>query len=153
MNTAKFQESIYIPASPETVYQLLADYRVGHPSILPKPYFADLRVVEGGYGDGTLIEVDMEVFGVKRSMRMQVSEPEPGHILAEKDVDTGTETEFIFEAQGEGCSLTIRTKMNFADGLGGYLEKLTTPMITRRIYRMELQNIVAHLQEAEMKIA
>lgn len=147
MNQAIFQESLYIPASPETVYGVLADYRVGHPSVLPKPYFVDLRVVEGGYGDGTIIDVDMEVFGIKQSMRMAITEVEPNHILAETDVNTGTETRFTFEPQGDGCFLTIRTTMNFADGLGGFLEKLTTPMISRRIYRQELKNVAEYVQK------
>ena len=38
-----------IPALVEAVYALLADYREGHPSILP-PAFSDFAVLEGGEG-------------------------------------------------------------------------------------------------------
>lgn len=146
MNKATFEESKLIHASPSAVYQVLADYRIGHLAILPEPYFTDMRVVEGGFGEGTVIDVDMEVFGVKRSFRMEITEPEKGKILAETDVETGTITHFIFDPATEGCYLTIRTTMYFADGIGGFIEKLTTPPITRSIYRKELQNIAQYLE-------
>jgi hypothetical protein len=146
MNTATFEESKLIYASPSAVYQLLADYRVGHMAILPKPYFTDMRVVAGGFGDGTVIDVDMEVYGLKRSLHMEVSEPEKGKVLVETDTETGTITHFIFDDSDEGCYLTIRTTMYFADGFVGFLEKMTTPAITRNIYRKELQNIAEYLE-------
>lgn len=42
MSTHKIQVSQVIAAPPAAVYGLLADYTVGHPSILPKPYFTRL---------------------------------------------------------------------------------------------------------------
>ncbi|MGB7341248.1 MAG: SRPBCC family protein [Phototrophicaceae bacterium] len=141
MNIATFEESRVIHANPAEVYQLLADYQHGHALILPKPYFVDLRVLEGGFGEGTIIDVDMEVFGVKRTMQMVVTEPEKGAILVEKEEATGTVTHFFFEPHAEGCYLRIRTTMIFGAGVIGFIEKLTTPVITRKIYREELQNI------------
>ncbi len=41
-----------IPAPAAAVYALLADYRDGHPRILP-PAFSDLTVLQGGIGAGT----------------------------------------------------------------------------------------------------
>jgi hypothetical protein len=152
MNTAIIEESGFIKAKPADVYNVLADYRVGHNAVLPKPYFVRMEVTEGGFGAGTAITVDMEVYGVKRTMRMRVTEPEKGHILEETDVDTGTQTHFIFDAVDGGTRLTIHTKMNFADGFRGFLEKLTTPAITRGIYKKELQNI-AEYTEAKLQTA
>ena len=37
-----------ISAPVRSVYDLIADYRNGHPRILPKPYFVSLHVEEGG---------------------------------------------------------------------------------------------------------
>ena len=55
--------SALIPAPPQNVYQLIADYRNGHPRILPKPYFIALHVEKGGYGEGTIINYQMKVMG------------------------------------------------------------------------------------------
>jgi hypothetical protein len=146
MNTAIIEASAFLKARPADVYNVLADYRVGHNAILPKPYFVEMRVEEGGFGAGTAITVDMEVYGVKRTMRMRVTEPQKGYILEETDIDTGTQTHFIFDAAEGGTRLTIHTKMNFADGFMGFIEKLTTPAIIRNIYKKELQNIAEYLQ-------
>jgi hypothetical protein len=152
MNSTIIEESAFINASPSAVYNVLADYRVGHLAILPKPYFVDMQVKEGGFGAGTFITVDMEVYGAKRHFRMRVTEPQKGRILEETDVDTGTVTQFIFEPANDGCRLTIHTKMVFADGFMGLLEKLTTPAITRNIYKKELQNIADYLKAAPQTI-
>ena len=68
MHTAFIKESAIIPASTSAVYNVLADYRIGHLAVLPKPYFVDMRVIKGGFGAGTVVEVDMDVYGTKRSM-------------------------------------------------------------------------------------
>lgn len=148
MYSATFEESKVIQASPQTVYQLLADYQHGHPSILPKPYFTDMRVLEGGFGEGTVADVDMEVFGVKRTLHMTVTEPEKGKVLVETDTEAGIETHFIFEEVESGCLLTLRTTMKFASGVAGFIEKLTSPRITRGIYRKELELIAEHCEKS-----
>jgi len=147
MNTATFEESKWINASPAVVYNLLADYKNGHPTILPKPYFTDLRVVEGGIGAGTVIDVDMEVFGVKRTLHMEVTEPEKGRVIVEADHEAGTITHLICDPVDNGCLLTIRTTMQFGNGVMGFMEKLTTPRITRSIYRKELELIAERCEE------
>jgi hypothetical protein len=83
-------ESRIIGAPPETIYAILADYREGHPSILPQPYFKSLTVEEGGVGANTVLRVAMEVYGDKREFRLRVTEPEPGRVLMEEDPDAGT---------------------------------------------------------------
>ena len=49
-------------AAPERVYRIIADYRNGHPQILPKQ-FSNLCVDAGGYGAGTVIRFSMTVMG------------------------------------------------------------------------------------------
>lgn len=47
-----------IPVNPEKVYAVIADYEEGHHAILPKEYFSSMKVLKGGQGTGTVIEVD-----------------------------------------------------------------------------------------------
>ena len=49
---ASAERTVPVPAA--AVYALLADYRDGHPRILP-PAFSDLTVLRGGTGAGTVI--------------------------------------------------------------------------------------------------
>ncbi len=135
-----------IEASPARVYAILADYRNHHPNILPKPYFVRLEVTKGGRGAGTEFVADMNVYGSKRTFRMTVSEPEPGRVLAETDAKLGTHTTFTVDPVEGGAKskVTIATESKTSAGLGGWLESLTTPMIMRKIYREELQQLNAY---------
>lgn len=151
MNTTRVEESLFIPAPAEAVYAVLSDYRVGHPAILPKPYFVDLVVEEGGQGAGTKIRVEMNVMGAKRTMRMVVTEPEPGRVLAEEDAENGLYTTFTFEPiqNGQQTHLTIATDMKTRPGLAGFIERLMTTPMMHRIYRQELQQIVDYMQRSQ----
>lgn len=146
MPSATFSESREIAARPIAIYDLLIDYHEGHVSILPQPYFKDLRVLEGGIGAGTVFEADMAVFGIQRTLRMHVEEIEPGRRFRETDSATGTVTDFIIDPIAGGARLTLQTTMVFSDGLAGWVEKLTTPSITRMIYRKELALIAETLE-------
>jgi hypothetical protein len=64
-------------------YRLIADYRKGHPRILPERYFRNMQVEEGGYGAGTIVRFDMLAFGRIQHARSRITEPEPGRVLAE----------------------------------------------------------------------
>src|SRR5215475_11215426 len=75
-----------IKAPPQRLYELLADYHHGHPSILPRPEFRSLTVVQGGHGQGTVFDMQMRMLGRTRSLRGVVSEPEPGRRLVESYV-------------------------------------------------------------------
>jgi hypothetical protein len=46
--------SAHIAAAPAQVYAIIANYREGHPRILPKE-FSGLTVEQGGIGAGTII--------------------------------------------------------------------------------------------------
>ena len=79
------------------MYRILADYRDGHPRILPRPPFVDLEVERGGVGAGTIIRFRMKSFGRIRNVRAEIAEPEPGRILLETDLDTEAVTRFVVE--------------------------------------------------------
>lgn len=146
MHSAIIEASAIIKASPKDVYNVMADYRVGHLAVLPRPQFAGMDVIEGGFGEGTVIDVYMDVYGAKRTMHMRVTEPQKGRILRETDLNTGTVTDFTFEPVEGGCRMTIHTRMNFGEGFMAFLEKLTTPAIARGLYKRELQNVADYLK-------
>lgn len=130
------------------LYSLISNYHTGHPAILPSRYFKSLQVVQGGIGAGTIVDVEMEVYGAKAHYHLTVSEPEPGHILQEEDVKAGVVTTFTVEPLSQTESqVTIATTMRAAPGLKGWLEKQMNPPIMRRIYREELARLGAVAQE------
>ena len=101
-----------IHAPPKIVYGILADYRRGHPSILPRRGFLSLDVEEGGIGAGTVFRLRMKVIGVTRAMRARVTEPIPGQVLVETDESAGIRTTFDVRPDGTGqdARVTIRTQ-------------------------------------------
>src|SRR5262245_56834492 len=65
MITYQVTASAAMNAPAEQVYNIIADYRNGHPHLLPKQ-FSNLLVEEGGYGAGTRIRFQMTAFGQTR---------------------------------------------------------------------------------------
>ena len=127
------------------VYGILADYRVGHPSILPKRWFRSLRIVSGsGVGAGTVISFDMHVAGRTRTASAVVKEPEPGRVLTEFDVERGILTTFtVAPTTANRCIVTIETKLPERTGIFGHIERMFTTAVLRRIYREELSMLAA----------
>jgi hypothetical protein len=134
--------SALVPAPPETVYAILADYRSGHPRILPPKYFSSLKVERGGIGAGTLIRFRLHGFGPPREVRAEVTEPEPGRVLEERDAETGAVTRFTVERDGPRCRVTITTAWS-TPGFRGHVERLLAPPLLRRVYAEELARLAA----------
>ena len=136
-----------IEAAPERVYAVFSDYEQAHPAILPKPYFDELVIEEGGQGAGTVLRLRMKALGVENNYRLTVSEPEPGRRLVEADPDAGVQTTFLVEPRNGGrrsqVTITIDTKAS--PGLMGQVERLIVPPYTRRILRKELQLLANYL--------
>lgn len=129
-----------ISAPVRSVYDLIADYRNGHPRILPKPYFVSLQVEEGGYGAGTVINFQMQLMGRVQSFHSTITEPEPGHTLVETDMNTGAVTTFTVDPRSDGqeAFVTIRTTTNVPDGIPGKIQGWLTTWLLRPIYEKEL---------------
>lgn len=144
MFTAAESRTFKAPAA--KVYNLLADYRNGHPTILPKPTFADLTIERGGFGAGTVIRVTTVAMGQKRSLRLTVTEPEFGRILQEEDPDSGVLTHFIIEHAPEGSRLTIKSWWQPKPGLKSWLESWITAKFAGPLYRKELALIAAKVE-------
>ena len=135
--------SAIIPARRERVYSLLANYRDGHPRILPKQ-FSGLVVEEGGIGSGTVIRFEMNLLGKKKKFRAAIAEPEPGRMLVETYTDPeGTITTFAVDTGNAPADskVTITTELPVRNGILGSLEKMFATLLLRPIYRKELENL------------
>lgn len=137
-----------VPAAPKAVYDVLADYVDHHPQILPKPYFTSLAVERGGKGAGTVIRVQMNVLGAKRTLRMHVTEPLPGTVLQETDADSGTVTSFKVTPleDGKRSLVRIETEWRSKPGIAGKIEGFLNPLIARSIYKKELALLAAYVR-------
>jgi polyketide cyclase/dehydrase/lipid transport protein len=133
--------SAIVDAPAAVVYGIIADYRDGHPHILPKSYFTALEVEAGGVGTGTVIRVTMRVLGSTRTFRAAVTEPEPGRVLVERDLESGTTTTFTVEPVdgGAGTRVTFETELGRRGGVAGWLESVLTPSLLKPIYAQELE--------------
>ena len=135
---ASAERTVPVPAG--AVYALLADYRHGHPSILP-PAFSDLEVVRGGVGAGTEIRFAMTLGGRKQVVVASVDEPEPGRVLTETYQERGAVTSFTVDAVGNQSRVRIDTSWAPTQGLAGLVERLVMPRLFRKIYAQELDLI------------
>jgi len=132
----------HIGAPAERVYAIIADYRIGHPSILPSA-FRNFVVEQGGRGQGTLTRFDVRAFGRTQSFRHEVLEPEPGRVLVERDRDLGSRTTFTVDPAASGSTVTIRTELTSRGGLGGRIERFLSTRFLKRLYREELEKLEA----------
>jgi len=138
-----------ISSPAQRIYGLIADYRNGHPRILPKPYFVSLSVEQGGYGAGTVINFQMQLMGRIQLFHSTITEPDPGHILVETDMNTGAVTTFTVEPRLEGqeAFVTITTTTNVPDGIVGKIQGWLTSQLLRPIYLKELDQLAAVAKE------
>jgi hypothetical protein len=128
-----------MPAPPDRVFDLIADYRHGHPRILP-PAFTGLEVEEGGVGEGTVIRVGMRFMGRTETFRATVSVPEPGRVLVERVAgERPLVTTFIVEPDGTGSRVTITTESPGRRGLAGVIERYLTRRFLGGVYEAELE--------------
>jgi hypothetical protein len=131
-----------INAPAARIYGLIADYHRGHPTILPKQ-FSNLRVDSGsGVGAGTTIRFEVTVMGRTDRYKALVSEPEPGRVLVEKNVEPNDSvTTFIVDPVdgGRAADVTIRTELNARPGVLGVIEKFLIKRVMPGMYAEELR--------------
>lgn len=137
-----------LDAAPQAVYAVLADYQKAHPAILPKPYFEELVVEQGGQGAGTIFRLRMKVMGTEKNYRQVVSEPVTGQVLVETDPEQQVTTTFTVQPEpgGSGTRLTIATTTPASKGVAGWMERQIAPLVLRRIYQKEIQLLRAYLE-------
>jgi hypothetical protein len=129
-----------IPAPATAVYALLADYRDGHPRILP-PAFSDLTVLRGGTGAGTEIRFALKLAGRNQEIEARVDEPEPGRVLSETYPERSAVTCFTVDPAGTQSRVRIETSWESKRGLAGLIERFITPRLFRKLYAQELDLI------------
>jgi hypothetical protein len=140
MPMLRVSASADIAAPPAVIYELIADYKVGHPSIVP-PVFDNPIVLEGGRGAGTRIRYTVNAFGGSETSHARITEPEPGRVLVESVEERDIVTTFTVTPQADGKTrVTIATVYN-ARGLRGWVEMLVLPGFLRKTYVAELQLI------------
>jgi hypothetical protein len=80
-----------------------------------------------------------------------VSEPEPGRVLVERDIDSpqDIETTFTVDAveNGQKARVEIKTTMVPTPGLVGLSEQIIIPIINKQIYQKELKKLEAFAQK------
>jgi Polyketide cyclase / dehydrase and lipid transport len=136
---------VHAPA--QRVYDMIADYRNGHPRIIPPKYFTSLDVEEGGVGDGTVIRFTMRVLGSERTARARVTEPQPGRVLVETELTTGLVTTFTVAPVGTSAAdVKIETKMPQGPGIRGTVERWVAKAMLPRIYRDELALLASQVE-------
>ncbi len=141
-----------IDASAELAYAIIADYRDGHPQILPRPPFASLEVEQGGIGAGTIIRFQMRTLGSLRTFRASITEPEPGRTLVESDEAGNFVTTYTVERVGPNkARVTVATDMAVRGGLLGRFERYVVTRILSPVYAREIKQLetVARTRAAE----
>ncbi len=152
MSQTRFETSAVIDARPEEIYAILADYRDGHPQIVPKEYLRNLEVEVGGYGAGTIIRYHTRAFGVERPARAVVSEPEPGRVLVETETTSSIVTSFTVTPINDGRQSHVQIASEWKPGRNIFdaFQQAFYPLIMRRIYPKELSLIAAFVKTKAM---
>ena len=140
----RVKASARVDAPADVVYGIIADYRRGHPQILPQPYFEWLEVERGGRGEGTVLRFQMRVLGRTRVLRAAVTEPEPGRVIAET-YDDGGVTTFTVTPEGSGSRVRIETTAE-AKGIQGLVARLLAPRLLRPLFTDELARLDQYTQ-------
>jgi Polyketide cyclase / dehydrase and lipid transport len=123
------------------VYHVLRDYSEHHPKIMPPDHFSNLEVESGGLGAGTVFHITAKVAGKRQRLHMQVTEPEPGTVLCETNLDTGVVTQFTVSGNGSGTSVVRMSSEWEAHGLKGWLDRLFTPHVMRGLFNEQLEQL------------
>src|SRR5947209_18397282 len=151
MAQIKAKAAAILNARPEDAYTTIADYRQGHPDILPKENLYDLQVEQGGYGAGTIIRFKARILGVEQSFYQRVSEPEPGRVLVEQDIDSVQNVMTTFTVtpveHEQKSHVEISTMMNTSPGFKGFMERIIVPIINRQVYTKALRVLEAVAQK------
>jgi hypothetical protein len=146
--TVTVSSKVAAPAA--VVYNILADYN-HHRNILPPKFFPGLDIVEGGVGEGTRFTLHAMSFGGKTQMHMAVTEPEPGAVLVERDVNTGLVTTFTVKPISSTASeVTFETVWQPQPGLKGAIDRYTTPFFMRMVYRQEMKILDKYAQQVRL---
>ena len=141
-----------VPASPETVFTVLADYNEKRPLILT-PNFIRYKVESGGQGSGTIVSYRFRAANRERAYRMRVDEVIKGKELMERDRNSSLVTTWTVSPRDDGrqTHVQVTTQWESGSGVGGFFERAFAPLGLHRIYDQMLdmlETLVVH-REAE----
>lgn len=131
-----------IAASPDDVFDALADYSGTRPKLQPE-HFSEYEVREGGDGEGTVVHWKLQATSKRvRDCLLDVTEPADGE-LVETDRNSSMVTTWrVTPGAGEGSArVTVTTVWNGAGGVGGFFEKTFAPKGLGRIYDQMLDRL------------
>ncbi|SRR6266849_397881 len=141
-----------IPASPEAVYTVLADYKDKRPLILT-PNFLDYKLESGGQGAGTVVTYRLRAGNRERSYRIRVDEVIKGKELVERDRHSSLVTTWTLSplADGRQTHVQVTTEWEGASGIGGFFERTFAPLGLHRIYDQMLDMLELVVVPAEKR--
>ena len=154
MSTNPITACSALAAPPGAVYAAIADYRESHPQIVPPGFFRNFVVEQGGVGAGTIVRFEAVVFGRGVPMRSEITEPIPGRVLAERDMDRGTYTTFTVEPRDDGrasfvtITTTFPTRGGALGGLLGAIERAFMQRLLVPMYHQELRRLEHYAQKS-----
>src|SRR5215831_18101901 len=120
--------SARIDAAPQRIYDVIRDY----------------RVESGGIGAGTTIRFDVTVLGQTQHYKAVVSEPDPGRVLVERNVEPNDSVTTFFVAPengGRAATVRIETEMKQRPGIAGKIERFLIERVLPPMYDQELKNL------------
>ncbi|HEY7413721.1 MAG TPA: hypothetical protein VH593_00900, partial [Ktedonobacteraceae bacterium] len=89
--------------------------------------------------------------GVEQSLRHHVSEPEPGRVLVEQDIESAQDESNVFTVtpleEGRKSHVEILVTMNASPGLKGLIERIVIPSLFPPVLRKELKLLEGVAQE------
>lgn len=132
-------------AEPARVYEVLADYAVVRPKLLPAQY-SEYEVRAGGVGAGTQVHWKLQATEKRvRDCLFTVSAPSPEK-LVETDANSSMVITWTVSSVGEsGSKVTVEASWTGASGIGGFFERTFAPKGLNRIHDQVLANLAAEL--------
>ncbi|MET7641220.1 SRPBCC family protein [Streptomyces sp. NPDC005438] len=135
-----------VAASPDAVFQALADYHSTRQKLLPEQ-FSEYEVREGGKGAGTVVHWKLQATSKRvRDCLLDVTEPGDRR-LVETDRNSSMVTTWqVAPGSAEGhARVTVTTVWNGAGGIGGFFEKTFAPKGLARIYAGVLDRLASEV--------
>ena len=123
-----------LDASPEQVFDALADYDKTRQGLLPAQY-SEYEVRAGGKGTGTVVHWKLQATEKRvRDCLFTVTEPSPGR-LVETDANSSMVITWTVTPAGEGkAKVVVETTWTGATGVGGFFERTFAPKGLNRIH-------------------
>ncbi|AUG80290.1 polyketide cyclase [Kitasatospora sp. MMS16-BH015] len=131
-------------ASPQRVFEALADYAVTRPKLLPAQY-SEYEVRAGGVGAGTQVHWKLQATEKRtRDCLFTVTSPSP-LTLVETDANSSMVITWTVSGSGEQAKVVIETTWQGATGIGGFFERTFAPKGLNRIHDAVLARLADEL--------